>query len=136
MSDTPTATDPPDEAVPEPPRPFRYDGEVRPVETCHLRYEVGETYHGAPDWFLSTGESGDKAWLRADAGGLVDMHWGPYPFVHEGETICTVTDHFREEERVVEAPFTGLVVGSRPPSRSRATRSVTSCAWTASRPRR
>ena len=64
-----------------------------------------------PDWFLSTGESGDKAWLRADAGGLVDMRWGPYPFVHAGETICTVTDHFRKEERVVEAPFTGLLVG-------------------------
>ena len=57
------------------------------------------------------GGAGDKAWLRADTGGLVDMHWGPYPLVREDETICTVTDHFGREERVVEAPFTGLLVG-------------------------
>ncbi len=57
------------------------------------------------------GGAGDKAWLRADAGGLVDMHWGPYPLVREGETICTVSDHFGREERVVRAPFTGLLVG-------------------------
>jgi hypothetical protein len=57
------------------------------------------------------GGAGDKAWLRADTGGLVDMHWGPYPLVREGETICTVSDHFGREERVVKAPFTGLLVG-------------------------
>jgi hypothetical protein len=57
------------------------------------------------------GGAGDKAWLRADTGGLVDMHWGPYPLVREGETICTVSDHFGRGERVVKAPFTGLLVG-------------------------
>ena len=31
---------------PAEPRPFRYDGEVDPGEKRHLRYEVGETYHG------------------------------------------------------------------------------------------
>jgi hypothetical protein len=39
------------------------------------------------------------------------MRWGPYPFVNEGEVICTVSDHFREDEQVVTAPFTGLLVG-------------------------
>jgi hypothetical protein len=39
------------------------------------------------------------------------MHWGPYPLVRAGETICTVSDQFGREERVVEAPFTGLLVG-------------------------
>ena len=40
------------------------------------------------------------------------MQWGPYPLVREGETICTVSDHFKSEERVITAPFTGLIVGS------------------------
>jgi len=44
----PAALDPPSPSVPDRPRSFRYDGEVRPGETRHLRYEVGETYHGAP----------------------------------------------------------------------------------------
>ena len=65
-----------------------------------------------PKWFrvVHVG-AGDKAWLRADTGGLVDMQWGPYPLVRKGETICTITDHFGRDERVVEAPFTGLLVG-------------------------
>jgi predicted deacylase len=65
-----------------------------------------------PKWFrVVHGGTDDRAWLRADTGGLVDMHWGPYPLVREGETICTVSDHFGRERRVVEAPFTGLLVG-------------------------
>jgi predicted deacylase len=64
-----------------------------------------------PGWFRVIGGETEKSWLRADAGGLVDMAWGPYPLVREGETICTITDHFGREERVVTAPFTGLLVG-------------------------
>lgn len=39
------------------------------------------------------------------------MQWGPTPLVHEGETICTICDHVSTEERVVEAPITGIPVG-------------------------
>lgn len=39
------------------------------------------------------------------------MQWGPNPLVHAGDPIGTVTDHFETDERVVEAPFTGLIVG-------------------------
>jgi hypothetical protein len=39
------------------------------------------------------------------------MQWGPSPLVGEAETICTVTDHFSRAERVVAAPYTGLLVG-------------------------
>ena len=39
------------------------------------------------------------------------MQWGPNPLVHEGDAICTITDHFKDEEHVVDAPFTGLIVG-------------------------
>ncbi|WP_435358184.1 succinylglutamate desuccinylase/aspartoacylase family protein [Haloarchaeobius sp. DFWS5] len=64
-----------------------------------------------PGWRKVIDSTQEKTWLRADTGGLVDMEWGPYPLVHEGETICTVSDHFKTEERVVTAPFTGLIVG-------------------------
>ncbi|WP_440769197.1 succinylglutamate desuccinylase/aspartoacylase family protein [Natronorubrum sp. DTA28] len=65
-----------------------------------------------PSWVTETAADSTKQWLRADTGGLVEMQWGPYPLVHEGETICTVSDHFKTEEHVVTAPFTGLIVGS------------------------
>ncbi|WP_435196003.1 succinylglutamate desuccinylase/aspartoacylase family protein [Natronomonas sp. EA1] len=64
-----------------------------------------------PGWWRVVDPTDQKAWLRADTGGLVDMKWGPYPLVREGETICTITDHFKREEHVVAAPFTGLLVG-------------------------
>ena len=53
----------------------------------------------------------DESWRRAEHGGLVEMHWGPYPLVRSGGTICRITDHVSREEHVVEAPFTGLLVG-------------------------
>jgi len=53
----------------------------------------------------------EKRWIRADDGGLVDMKWGPLPIVDEGETICVVSDHFKREQHVVEAPFDGFLVG-------------------------
>lgn len=64
-----------------------------------------------PGWQKILGGDQEKRWLRADTGGLVDMEWGPTPLVHEGETICTISDHFGTEEHVVEAPFTGILVG-------------------------
>ncbi len=64
-----------------------------------------------PKWRKVVGPSEEKRWIRADSGGLVEMHWGPNPLVHEGDTICTISDHFKDEERIVTAPFTGLIVG-------------------------
>jgi len=64
-----------------------------------------------PGWFRIIEGDTEKSWLRANTGGLVEMQWGPYPLVREGETICTISDHFSREEHVVEAPFTGLLVG-------------------------
>ncbi|SFL09619.1 hypothetical protein SAMN04487950_2423 [Halogranum rubrum] len=64
-----------------------------------------------PGWTRVIDSEGDKTWLRADTGGLVEMQYGQIPLVHEGETVCTVSDHFKENEQRVTAPFTGLVVG-------------------------
>ena len=64
-----------------------------------------------PAWTRVIRGAEQRRWIRDDAGGLVEMRWGPSPPVYEDETICTVTDHFERESHVVAAPFTGLVVG-------------------------
>jgi predicted deacylase len=63
-----------------------------------------------PAWQRIVGKK-EKKWIRSNAGGWIDMEWGPYPIVEEGEAVCTVSDHFKREEHVVEAPFTGLIIG-------------------------
>jgi len=65
-----------------------------------------------PGWTRVVDGNGDKRWLRADTGGLVEMQYGPVPLVYEGDTICTISDHFKEREKRVAAPFTGLIIGS------------------------
>lgn len=64
-----------------------------------------------PGWRTVIDTSDDKTWLRADAGGLVDMHYDRGSLVHEGDTICTIADPFHVETEEVTAPFTGLLVG-------------------------
>ena len=63
-----------------------------------------------PGWRRVIDSANDKTWLRADKGGLVEMKYD-HPLVYEGETICTITDHFSTREKIVTAPFTGLLVG-------------------------
>ena len=64
-----------------------------------------------PGWTRVIDAEAEKTWLRADRGGLVEMQYGQVPLVYKGDTICTISDHFKTEEKRVEAPFTGLVVG-------------------------
>ncbi|MFC3476605.1 succinylglutamate desuccinylase/aspartoacylase family protein [Halobacterium litoreum] len=56
--------------------------------------------------------SDQKTWLRADAGGLVDMHYERGELVREGDTICTISNPFKTDVVRVTAPFTGLLVGA------------------------
>lgn len=64
-----------------------------------------------PGWRTVIDSSNDKTWLRADAGGLVDMHYDRGALVHEDDTICTIADPFHDDTEEVSAPFTGLLVG-------------------------
>ncbi|WP_440991284.1 succinylglutamate desuccinylase/aspartoacylase family protein [Haloarchaeobius baliensis] len=64
-----------------------------------------------PGWRTVIEESDEKTWLRADAGGMVDMHYGCGSLVHEGDRICTITSPFKTDHTVIEAPFTGVLVG-------------------------
>jgi predicted deacylase len=64
-----------------------------------------------PGWRTVVADDDEKTWLRADAGGIVDMHHACGALVREGDRICTITNPFKDDNVVVEAPFTGLLVG-------------------------
>ncbi|MFC7071342.1 succinylglutamate desuccinylase/aspartoacylase family protein [Halobaculum lipolyticum] len=64
-----------------------------------------------PGWRTVITDQREKTWLRADAGGMVDMHFERGSLVHEGDTVCTITNPFKDDNVLIEAPFTGLLVG-------------------------
>jgi predicted deacylase len=64
-----------------------------------------------PGWRTIIEDSDEKTWLRADAGGLVDMHHDRGSLVEAGETVCTITNPFKTDATEIEAPFTGLLIG-------------------------
>ncbi|WP_255152735.1 succinylglutamate desuccinylase/aspartoacylase family protein [Halorarius halobius] len=64
-----------------------------------------------PGWRTIIDGWSEKTWLRADAGGIVEMLYDRGDLVHEGETICRITNPFKSAETTVEAPFTGLLAG-------------------------
>jgi predicted deacylase len=64
-----------------------------------------------PGWRTVISDRDEKTWIRADAGGIVDMHFDRGDLVHEGERICTITNPFKDDNVAIEAPFTGLLVG-------------------------
>ena len=65
-----------------------------------------------PGWQTIIRGSAEKTWIRADVGGLVEMHANRGELVYESEPIATITNPFKTSNVVVEAPFTGLLVGS------------------------
>jgi predicted deacylase len=64
-----------------------------------------------PGWRTVIRDDDERTWLRADVGGMVDMHYTSGSLVHEGDPICTLTDPFKRDTVSVDAPFTGLLVG-------------------------
>jgi predicted deacylase len=64
-----------------------------------------------PGWRIIIEGSDEKTWLRADAGGLVEMHHERGSLVEAGDRVCTITNPFKTDAMTVEAPFTGLLIG-------------------------
>jgi len=50
-------------------------------------------------------------WVRAPMGGLVRLFKTDGSLVQQGEVLATVSDPFGEEERNIEAPYDGVIVG-------------------------
>jgi predicted deacylase len=82
------------------------------VESVLAEYGVHRTnFVKWPGWRTVIDDAKEKTWIRADAGGLVDMHHDRGSLVYEGDTICTINNPFKTDREPVEAPFTGLLVG-------------------------
>ena len=88
------------------------DDALAGVESVFAEYGLRETSAVRwPGWrTVITGDQ-EKTWIRADAGGIVDMHFDRGSLVREGDTICKLTNPFKDDNVTVEAPFTGLLVG-------------------------
>ena len=64
-----------------------------------------------PGWRAIVDSTNEKTWIRADAGGIVEMRYDRGSLVHEGDEICQITNPFMGDPVSVEAPFTGVIVG-------------------------
>jgi Predicted deacylase len=64
-----------------------------------------------PGWRTVISGGDEKTWIRADAGGIVDVHHDRGAVVDEGDRICTITSPFKNDSVSLEAPFSGLLVG-------------------------
>ena len=64
-----------------------------------------------PGWRTIIADRTEKTWIRADAGGIVDMHFERGALVYEGDRVCTITNPFKNDNTIVRSPFTGLLVG-------------------------
>ena len=104
---------------------------LKPAERKALRLRLGEAItktlpeeeqalDSEAEILLSRGISKPKAtpqvckssrWVRAPIGGLVRLFKTDGSLVPQGEVLATVSDPFGEEERNIEAPFDGVIVG-------------------------
>ncbi|WP_370464969.1 succinylglutamate desuccinylase/aspartoacylase family protein [Natronomonas sp. LN261] len=64
-----------------------------------------------PGWRTVIDAAEEKTWLRADTGGLVEMHNDRGSLVEAGDPVCTITNPFKTDVTTVEAPFTGVLIG-------------------------
>jgi uncharacterized protein len=56
-------------------------------------------------------ESDETHWVRAERGGILDLHVGPGEDVTEGQPLWTVTGPFGRERSQKLSPWTGSVIG-------------------------
>lgn len=88
------------------------DYALRSVESVLAEFDmVSTTTVQWPGWRTIIDEDREKTWIRADAGGIVDMHYDGGALVREGDVICTISNPFMADREHVSAPFTGLILG-------------------------
>lgn len=89
-----------------------YGRAIRCIDNVLAEHEIQPAHSVMwPGWRRVVARGGEKRWIRAETGGLVQREWGLYPFVEVGEPLFSITDHFMNDIEIVSAPFTGLVVG-------------------------
>jgi predicted deacylase len=81
---------------------------VRGIRNCliHLGMVQGE-----PEKPAYRIEADSSKWVRADRGGFLSFHVSPGEFVAKGDPIATNTDLLGNEQNVLEAPQSGVILG-------------------------
>ncbi len=88
------------------------DAALDAVESVFAEFAMRETSAVQwPGWRTVIDEDKQRTWLRADVGGIVDMHVEGGALVPKDSVICTISNPFMADRDVVRAPFTGLLVG-------------------------
>ncbi|MFB6070508.1 MAG: succinylglutamate desuccinylase/aspartoacylase family protein [Halanaeroarchaeum sp.] len=87
------------------------DDALEGVESVFAEFGVHDRQSVAWPGWRTVITSGEKTWLRADTGGIVEMHVRRGDLVEEGTPIATITNPFKTDVTTVWAPFTGLLVG-------------------------
>jgi hypothetical protein len=88
------------------------DEAIKGVHSVFAEYGIEpEATVQFPGWRTIVDGWGEKTWVRADAGGIVEMRFDRGALVNEGDTICRITNPFKTDAIAMKAPFTGLLVG-------------------------
>lgn len=54
----------------------------------------------------------ESTWVRADRGGILELHVDPGDMVDEGQDVWTTTTPLGEERATMQAPVSGVVIGA------------------------
>lgn len=93
---------------------LRFDEEAVRVAvdgTLRILAHLGMTDR-APEPEHPTVRMHESRWIRAERGGIVDMHVEPGQEVVEGEALWTTTSPLGPERATVESPVDGVVIGA------------------------
>lgn len=73
--------------------------------------ELGMITNPPPAPQHSVVESNETHWIRADRGGILDLHVAPGELVDVDQTLWTVTGPFGRERSLKPSPYEGVVIG-------------------------
>lgn len=96
--------------------PLRFDEEVIRIATdgvlrvlAHLSMiPAGEAPAPAPEPLLMH----ESRWVRAERGGILDLHVAPGDHIEEGRELWTTTSPLGDERAVAASPYDGVVIGA------------------------
>ncbi len=81
---------------------------VRGVSNVLVHLGMADGQESSPDYQLTIERS---KWIRAERGGFLQFHVKPGQIVEKGQPIATNTTLLGREQRMLEAPFSGVVIG-------------------------
>lgn len=93
---------------------LRFEPEVIEAGTegvLRVMVELGMVAMDPPEPAHQVIVSDETHWVRADRGGILDLHVGPEDVVEPGQPLWTVTGPFGRERSQTDAPHGGVVIG-------------------------